>query len=55
MQFHISCINVKPGSSLPDVWYCEECKAKLGIQDTFTPAPPAAAATTGGRKGRKKQ
>ncbi|KAH9943195.1 uncharacterized protein BXZ73DRAFT_87583 [Epithele typhae] len=53
--FHLSCINVKPGSSLPDEWYCEDCRAKLGIQDTFTPTPPAAAATSGGRKGRKKQ
>ena len=52
-QFHISCVNVK--APLPDTWYCEECKAKLGIIETFTPVPLGVPATTGSRKGRKKQ
>ncbi|TIB82539.1 hypothetical protein E3Q10_01363 [Wallemia mellicola] len=28
--FHLGCVNVKP--PLPEVWYCTECKNKLGIQ-----------------------
>ncbi|TBU33068.1 hypothetical protein BD311DRAFT_862047 [Dichomitus squalens] len=52
--FHLSCVNLKP--PLPDVWYCNDCKEKLGILDTY--APPMSTttgATGGGRKGRKKQ
>ena len=52
--FHLSCVNLKP--PLPDTWYCDDCKAKLGILSTYAPPMSAStAATGGGRKGRKKQ
>ncbi|KAI1796121.1 hypothetical protein LXA43DRAFT_970036 [Ganoderma leucocontextum] len=52
--FHLSCVDLKP--PLPDTWYCNDCKQRLGILDTYTP-PMAGnlASTGGGRKGRKKQ
>ncbi|TIA72724.1 hypothetical protein E3P91_01829 [Wallemia ichthyophaga] len=33
--FHFGCVNIKPPE--PDVWYCTECKNKLGIP-TQTPS-----------------
>ncbi|PIL37396.1 transcription factor [Ganoderma sinense ZZ0214-1] len=52
--FHLSCVDLKP--PLPDTWYCNDCKQKLGILDTYTPPMAATSASTGGsRKGRKKQ
>ncbi len=54
MQFHLSCVDLKP--PLPDTWYCRDCKQKLGILDTYTPPMAASSASSGGgRKGRKKQ
>ena len=52
MQFHLSCVELKP--PLPDTWYCDDCKDKLGILNTFAP-PMLVTPATGGRKGRKKQ
>ncbi|KAI0722394.1 hypothetical protein C8T65DRAFT_137918 [Cerioporus squamosus] len=46
--FHLSCVNLEP-ENLPQTWYCDECRAQLGLSNTV-----GSASTGGGRKGRKK-
>ncbi|TIA87708.1 hypothetical protein E3P99_03014 [Wallemia hederae] len=36
--FHFGCVNIKPPE--PDVWFCSECKSKLGL-NTQTPSKKA--------------
>ncbi|KAI0751065.1 hypothetical protein C8Q80DRAFT_1155286 [Daedaleopsis nitida] len=43
--FHTPCIKLPANETLPDIWYCDECSALLGLGSTTA---------GGGRKGRRK-